>query len=87
MTPAINESTAKCIQYIKGGYSFAVRDQSPGVIWHAGYHDHRIRDANDFNSQLLYIANNPTRKQYEYYPHVHTNFSDRIDPIPNHLSP
>jgi putative transposase len=30
VTPAINESTAKCIQYIKGGYSFAARQQSPG---------------------------------------------------------
>ena len=87
ITPAINESTAKCIQYIKGGYSFAVRNQSKGEIWHSGYHDHRIRDADDFRNQLLYIANNPVRKQYEDYPHVHTRYSDRIDPIPNYLLP
>jgi putative transposase len=85
ITPAINESTAKCVQYIKGGYSFAARDQSPGEIWHAGYHDHCIRDADDFNDQLLYIQNNPARKQYEGYPHVHIKFLDRIDPIPIHL--
>jgi putative transposase len=87
ITPAINESTAKCIQYIKGGYSFAARKQSTGEIWHSGYHEHRIRDTDDFNSQLLYVGNNPTRKQYEDYPHVHTKYLDRLDPFPNHLLP
>ena len=87
ITPAINESTAKCVQYIKGGYSFAARQQSTGEIWHSGYHEHRIRDAGDFNNQLLYIGSNPARKRYEEYPHVHTEYSDRLDPIPNHLLP
>jgi putative transposase len=87
ITPAADQSTAKCVQYIKGGYSFAVRNQSPGEIWHAGYHDHRIRDADDFSNQLLYIAKNPLRKQYEDYPHVHTMYLDRIDPMPLHLHP
>jgi putative transposase len=87
ITPATNESTAKCIQYIKGGYSFAARNQSPGEIWHSGHHEHRIRDADDYTSQLLYIQNNPTRKQYENYPYVHTRYLDRLDPIPNHLLP
>ena len=82
ITPAIDQSTAKCVQYIKGAYSFAVRQQSPGEIWHSGYHDHRIRDEDDFNNQLRYIANNPSRKYYEDYPHVHTRHSDRIDPMP-----
>ena len=35
---------------------------------------------NSFTSQ-----NNPARKQYEDYPHVHTKYLDRIDTIPNHL--
>jgi REP element-mobilizing transposase RayT len=30
ITPATDQSTARCVQYIKGGYSFAARDQSPG---------------------------------------------------------
>src|SRR5580692_3628808 len=49
ITPATNESTAKCVQYIKG-YSFAVRQQSAGEIWHSGYHEHRVRDTDDYNS-------------------------------------
>jgi putative transposase len=62
-------------------------DHTHILIWHTGYHEHRIRDADDFNNQLLYIQNNPTRKQYENYPHVHTKYPDRIDPIPRHLFP
>ena len=87
ITPAINESTARCIQYIKGGYSFAARQQSRGEIWHSGYHEHRIRDADDYITQLAYIGNNPARKHYEDYPHIHTGYLDRIDPIPSHLLP
>ena len=56
-------------------------------FWHSGYHEHRIRDADDYNAQLVYIANNPARKHYEDYPHVHTGYLDRIDPIPSHLHP
>jgi putative transposase len=72
VTPAIDLSTSRCIQLIKGGYSFAARDKSAGHIWHSGYHEHRIRDEEDFRAQLLYIANNPSRKHLLDYPHVHT---------------
>jgi putative transposase len=85
ITPAIDQSTAKCIQFIKGGYSFAVRNQSPGEIWHSGYHEHRIREEEDFDRKLQYIANNPARKQYENYLHVHTRYLDRLDSMPDDL--
>lgn len=85
ITPAIDQSTAKCIQFIKGGYSFAARQHTAGTIWHSGYHEHRIRDAEDLSNQLQYIANNPSRKHYADYPHAHTQYLDRINPIPNYL--
>jgi putative transposase len=72
ITPAADQSTSRCIQLIKGGYSHAARDQSPREIWHSGYHEHRIRDEDDLRSQTLYIANNPSRKHYVDYPYVHT---------------
>jgi putative transposase len=87
ITPAIDQSTSKCIQYIKGGYSFAIGQQTNGEIWHSSYHEHRIRDAEDFDNQLRYIANNPSRKQYEDYPHVHTRFLHRVDPAPSQFLP
>jgi len=89
LTPAMDQPTAKSIQHIKGGYSFAVREQSPGEIWHTGHHEHRIRDLSDYNQQLIYIANNPARKNFpEDYPHIHTHmlFSERLDSTPPHLA-
>jgi putative transposase len=85
ITPAIDQSTSRCIQLIKGGYSFAVREQSPGEIWHSGYHEHRIRDEDDFAAQKQYIANNPSRKHLSEYPHVHSTsaYADRLDRFPS----
>jgi putative transposase len=77
ITPAVDQSTARCLQLIKGGYSHALRSSTP--IWHSGHHEHRVRDQADFASQLNYIANNPCRKNYSNYPHVHTNFTHLID--------
>ena len=66
LTPT--ESTAKAVQLIKGGFSFAVRNQFAGEVWHTGHHEHRNRDASDYATQLAYIANNPSRKNYTDYP-------------------
>ena len=81
ITPAIDQSTSRCIQFIKGGYSHAVREQSPGEIWHSGYHEHRSRDDEDFTNQLNYIPNNPSRKHLQEYPYIHTaaTHSTRVD--------
>ncbi len=82
ITPAVDQSTSRCIQLMKGGYSHAARDQARGAIWHSGHHEHRIRDEMDFYAQANYIANNPERKHYVEYPHVHTApaYVDRLDP-------
>jgi len=68
ITPSIDQSTAKCIQFIKGGYSFAARDQAKGEIWHSGHHEHRIRDEREFEIQKQYIAANPGRKITQTIP-------------------
>ena len=80
ITPAIDVSTAKAVQYIKGGYSHALGQKA---IWHSGYHEHRVRDGRDYEAQRLYIANNPARKRYEDYPHVDAE----LDSMPGHLGP
>jgi putative transposase len=87
-TPAMDQSTARCVQLMKGGYSFAVREQSPGEIWHSGYHEHRVRDLADYLAQLRYIEQNPVRKGYGDYPHTHTRakYAGEIDPVPAYLT-
>ncbi|MEO8737404.1 MAG: transposase [Edaphobacter sp.] len=83
LTPA--ESIERSAQFIKGGLSFAMRNQFRGDIWQKGFNEHRIRDMQDFQNQLLYIANNPARRQYSDYPFIHTCFPHKIDPAPPHL--
>jgi len=87
ITPAIDQSTARCVQLIKGGFSFAVRALFPGEVWHSGYHEHRVRDAADMAAQKLYIANNPVRRNYPGYPHVHTRYVHLIDATPGAEAP
>ncbi len=88
ITPAMDHATARCVQLIKGGASHAIGKPATGRIWQEGYHEHRIRDAQDYNNQVLYIANNPTRKDLTAYPHIHTDprYKNLIDPTPAHIA-
>jgi putative transposase len=72
LTPAADHTIERCAQLIKGGFSFAVREAQTGEIWQEGYYAHRIMDEDDLCNQLLYIVNNPIRKKYLDYPHIHT---------------
>jgi putative transposase len=75
------DSVGVAAQLIKGGFSFAIRNEHKAV-WQDGYHEHRIRDAEDFHTQLRYIANNPARREYTNHAHIHTRFVERLDPMP-----
>ncbi len=81
ITPAPDQTIERCVQ-LKGGFSFAMRNQFNGEVWQDGYHAHRITDATDYQNQLQYIANNPNRKNYTSHPHVHTAHEHRLDPLP-----
>ena len=84
LTPAPDMAIERCAQLIKGGFSFAVRKDFQGEIWQEGYHHHRVVDADDLRNQTLYILNNPIRKGWESYPHIHTApaYAWRMDPLP-----
>jgi putative transposase len=85
ITPAFDQPLPKCIQLIKGGYSFAARTLTQKEIWHSGYHEHRVRDLLDYDNQLRYIANNPPagRLPADYlYVHTHPQHASSIDPCP-----
>jgi hypothetical protein len=70
---------------IKGGFSHAVKKQFTGEVWQTGYHEHRIRNAEDFQNQLNYIAANPERRGLANYEFVHTACPNQIDPMPSNL--
>jgi putative transposase len=82
LTPAEGQTIERCAQCIKGGFSHEVRAQFGGEVWQVGFHEHRIRDAEDFQRQLGYIAANPGKRGLVDWGFVHTRFLERIDPMP-----
>lgn len=85
LTPLGDNTIERCVQLIKGGYSYTIRKQFPGEVWNSGYHDHRVRDREDFENQLRYIADNPTRRGLKEHEFVHTRFPCVMDSIPGYL--
>ena len=86
LTPGKGQAVERCVQCIKGGFSFSVRKQFVGEIWQAGFHEHRIRDAEDFGNQIEYVAGNPSRRRLIDYQFVHTNYSGRLDGMPDAIA-
>ncbi len=84
LTPAPDVAIERCAQLIKGGFSFAARKEVTGEIWQEKYHPHRVTDEEDLRNQILYIVNNPVRKGWAEYPHIHTApaYASRMDPLP-----
>jgi putative transposase len=82
LTPSRDQTVERCAQCIKGGFSFQVRQQFKGEVWQPGFHEHRVRDDEDFRNQLAYIAANPERRGLRDHEFVHTRHLDRIDPMP-----
>lgn len=79
------QSLEQAVGLVKGGYSFAVRKTYRGPVWQDSYYAHRVVDGRDYDSQIVYVAENPSRRGYEGYPYVHTKWIDRVDPKPEHL--
>jgi putative transposase len=83
LTPLEDQTIEKCAQLIKGGFSHDAWLFFKGDIWRPGFHEHRIRDSEDFHAQLQYIANNPSKRHLHDYAYVHTKFASMLDPIPS----
>ena len=85
LTPSASETIERCAQCIKGGFSHEVRAQFGGEIWQAGFHERRIRNAEDFRAKLGYIAANPAKRRLIDWGFVHTRFLEQMDPMPLRL--
>ncbi|MGO9339957.1 MAG: REP-associated tyrosine transposase [Terracidiphilus sp.] len=85
LTPSANQTVERCAQCIKGGFSHSLRAQFGGEVWQTGFHEHRIRDAEDFQNQLAYIAANPGKRGLAGHAFVHTRYLDQLDPTPERL--
>jgi putative transposase len=79
----------RSVQLIKGGYSFKAKRAFDwkGDIWQAGFSDHRIRDAADYEGHLGYIERNVCSRSQEIYPYCGRHAGLRLAPAPPWLKP
>jgi putative transposase len=88
LTPASNISLEKTMQYIKGNFSFRLKSKLD--VWERSYDSRRITNADDYNTHLTYIHQNPIRAnlatQPERYPHSTANPTHPADAPPTHFS-
>ena len=83
----------RAVQLIKGGFSYRVKKEfgSSTEIWHRGFSDHRIRDAEDCDKHMRYIHLNPVKKGLCQSPAEYKYSSAfpgwKLDPIPQGLKP
>jgi putative transposase len=64
LTPAPDVPLEKCLQYIKGGFSFRAREELDFKqdIWQQSFTEHRVKDAGDYERHREYIWRNPVKR-------------------------
>lgn len=93
LTPTAEHSLEKCMQFIKGGFSFRAKKELgfEREIWQAGFTLHRVEDARDYAAHVVYIHQNPVRAgmvmKAADYAYSSAKASIALDPAPRHLQP
>ncbi len=86
ITPSMEISLERAVQFIKGGFSFRLK--SRGAVWQASFSNHRVRDFEDYENHREYIWRNPVRAQMpEAYRYSSAAGVLRLDPVPQGLKP
>ena len=89
LTPSVEVSLERAMQFIKGGFSFRLK--SGGPVWQASFTNHRIRDLEDFEQHREYIRMNPVRARLaripEAYPYCSAAGALQMDTLPQGLKP
>jgi REP-associated tyrosine transposase len=91
ITPTI--TLERAVQFLKGGFSFRAKKEykTSMEIWQRGFSDHRIRDAQDFETHIGYVYRNPVgRKLVESateYPYCSAFPGSGKDEVPQWLKP
>lgn len=93
LTPSAGLTLERCIQLIKGGYSYRRKKDlgSPGEIWQKSYYDHRVRDWAEYARLRRYIHQNPVRRglvrSAEEFPYSSACAGFALDEVPQWLKP
>jgi putative transposase len=70
LTPAPDQSLEKCVQFIKGGFSFRAKRelQFNGEVWQESFQEHRIVDVRDYTQHREYVIANAVSAGYVNAP-------------------
>jgi REP-associated tyrosine transposase len=89
ITPSVEISLERAMQFIKGGFSFRLKSRGP--VWQASFSNHRVRDFEDYENHREYIWLNPVRERLaeraEGYRYSSAAGRLRLDPVPQGLKP
>jgi len=86
ITPSMEISLERAVQFIKGGFAFRLRSRGP--VWQASFSNHRVRDFEDYENHREYIWRNPVRARCaEAYRYSSAAGVLRLDPVPQGLKP
>jgi putative transposase len=86
-------SLEKAVQFIKGGFSHRAKKEfgSNMEVWQKGFQDHRIRDASDLASHIVYIHDDPVKahlcERREEFPYSSAHAGFDLDAVPQGLKP
>jgi putative transposase len=86
ITPAVDVSLEKAMQFIKGGFSFRLKSKLD--VWMRSFNESQIMSAGKFVGCVRYIEENPVRRGLAPAPErfqFSSASSDQLDPIPDHL--
>jgi len=86
ITPAPDVSLEKAVQFIKGGFSFRLKNKFD--VWMRSFNESQIVTEEKFVACVRYIEDNPIRKKLvsraEDYPYTSAGRGP-LDPMPLHL--
>ncbi len=92
ITPA-DVALERALQFVKGGFSYRAKNELGfrREIWQTSFHDHRVRDAEEYAHFRKYIHENPVKRHPcrtpEDYPYSSANGKFELDPVPQWLKP
>jgi putative transposase len=91
ITPSMEISLERVVQFIKGGFSYRLRKEEKMEVWQPSFTNHRIRDMEDYERHREYIRLNPVRaklvRDAREYPYSSANSAFSVDDAPPGLKP
>jgi putative transposase len=93
LTPTTASTLEKCLQLIKGGFSYRAKRelQRNFSTWQSSFHDRRLRDWKEYATYREYIHHNPVKAGFYMrvgeWPFSSATGKFEIDPVPQGLKP